>query len=201
MKSGMAQQWVQVIVEEILDGKVRNPPLTIASFWKLTDAVFLPPALQANATLSLDRLVQGKLTAEAFFTEFDILTLQAGYDATTFDAMKIRMANRNLNRSLVANIHNTTMLPTTWEAYKTRAIQLDNNWRISQSAHPDDRSSSTRPNMRKDNNPFRPYATQRHAAAPVIYKDPNAMDVDRLQTAAQVKAAATLASTSSQSGR
>ena len=197
MKSGKAQRWVQPIVDEILDGKVRTPPLTVSVFWTLADAVFLPPALQANAALSLDRLIQAKLTAEAFFTEFDILAQQAGYEATTFDSMKIRTANRNLNKSLVANIHNTTTLPATWDDYKKRAVQLDNNWRISQSARLDDRSSSSSSNVKKSNNPFRSYVAQAPAASPVVYKDPNAMDVDRLRTAAQeVKAAPNVASTS-----
>ena len=139
MKTGKAQCWVQPIIDEILDGKVCTPPLMINVFWTLANAVFLTPALQANAALSLDRLVQGKLTAEAFFTEFNILAQQAGYKATTFDSMKLRTANRNLNKSLVTNIHNMTMLPTTWDDYKKRAMQLDNNWQISQSARLNDR--------------------------------------------------------------
>ena len=71
------------------------------------------------------------MTTEAYFTKFDIFAQQAGYDAVDFDTMKIRTVNRSLNKSLVANIHDTTTLPTTWDMYKTRATQLDNNWRIS----------------------------------------------------------------------
>ena len=195
MKIGKAQRWVQPIIDEILDGKTRTPPLTITLFWTLADAVFLPPALQANAALALDRLTQGKMTAEAYFTEFDILAQQAGYDAADFDTMKIRTANRSLNKSLVANIHNTTTLPTTWDTYKTRATQLDNNWRISQSARIDAPSST--PNVKRSNNPFRPFVPNPYVA-PTPVRDPNAMDVDRLRTAAQdVKAATISASTSS----
>ena len=98
---------------------VRTPLLMIAAFWKLADAIFLPPTLQANTSLSLERLVQGKSTAEAYFTKFNILAQQAGYDPTSFDMMKIRLVNKNLNKSLIANIHNTTMLPADWDAYKT----------------------------------------------------------------------------------
>ena len=159
MKIGKAQRWVQPIIDEILDGKTRTPPLTITLFWTLADAVFLPPALQANAALALDRLTQGKMTTEAYFTEFDIFAQQAGYDAVDFDTMKIRTVNRSLNKSLVANIHNTTTLPTTWDTYKTRATQLDNNWHISQSACIDTPSST--PNIKRSNNPFRPFVSNR----------------------------------------
>ena len=175
MKTGKAQHWVQPIIDEILDGRVRTPLLTVVLFWTLANAVFLPPALQANAALTLDRLTQGKMTAEAYFTEFDILTQQAGYDVADFDTMKIRMANRSLNKGLITNIHNTTTLPTTWAAYKMRATQLDNNWRISQSAQID--PSLTSSNVKRSNNPFHPFVPNPYIA-PAPIKDPNAMDID-----------------------
>jgi hypothetical protein len=101
---------------------------TWAEFWSLADDVFNPPNVQANAALKLDKLRQEKLSAEEFFIEFDLLAATAGYDNTTFDSVKIRLANQRLNNALVANIHNVDVLPTTWEAYKKRAIALDNNW-------------------------------------------------------------------------
>jgi len=80
MKTGRAHRWVIPIVNEILDRKTCMPALMIALFWHAANQIFLPLALQANATLSLDRLVQGNLTADAYFVEFDILVVQAGYD-------------------------------------------------------------------------------------------------------------------------
>jgi hypothetical protein len=195
MKTGRAHRWVIPYVDAILDGKIFTPPLTIARFWQLADQVFLPPALQANAAISLDRLVQGNLTAEAYFVEFDIFATQAGYEAVEFDTMKIRTANKNLKQALVANIHNTETLPTTWNKYKERAVNLDNNWRISRSARMDVSSPSSSSTRQKSNNPFRPYA-QPHQPYVAPARDPNAMDVDRLRTAAQeVKAAPNPAST------
>ena len=139
-------------------------------FWTVADEVFNPPNTQNNTALNLDQLQQGRLSAEEFFIEFNMLARIAGYDDVQFDLLKIRLANQRLNKSLVANIHNTTTLPKTWEDYRARAVALDNNWRIGRASRPANalNISNSAPRPQQLNNPFR--QQQR--------RDPNAMEVD-----------------------
>jgi hypothetical protein len=90
--------------------------------------------VQADAAFKLESLMQGKLSAEGYFIEFDLLTSWADLTAAHFDAYKIRLSNRRLNRALVDNIHNITTLPTTWDAYKADPArqQLENRLAVSQ---------------------------------------------------------------------
>jgi len=126
MKTGRASLWVDVIVDELLNGK----PKTWEDFWKEADAAFYPPSVKADATHQLTMLVQGKGSAADFFTKFDLLANLAGYGDTAFDHHKITLANARINQALMLNVHATTDDITSWAAYKKRAIVLDNNWRI-----------------------------------------------------------------------
>jgi hypothetical protein len=141
--------------------------------------------VQADAAFKLESLLQGKLTAEGYFIEFDLLASQADLTTTHFDTYKIRLANRRLNQALVDNIHNITTLPTAWDAYKARAIQLDNNWRIGQQARNDPRPTIIHP----QNQQQKFWQTKAHPDAPSYQsrpptRDPNAMDVDTVRVAA-----------------
>jgi hypothetical protein len=197
MREKKALRWAISISDQIIAGAlavrvaigttpaVPNPyTRTWAEFWAAADAVFSPPNVQADAAYKLENLVQGKMAAEGYFTEFDLLAGIADLSQTHFDAHKIRMANRQLNRALVDRIHNITTLPTTWVDYKARAIVLDNNWRIGQQSRSDPRSSVARPQPQQQY-----WKTQAHPNAPssqsrLPVRDPDAMDTSVVRVAA-----------------
>jgi Retrotransposon gag protein len=126
MKTGRASLWINAIVDELLDGKVK----TWDDFWKEANATFYLPSVKADATHQLTMLIQGKTTAADFFTKFNLLADLAGYGDTAFDHHKITLANACINQALMLNVHATTNDITTWAAYKKRAIILNNNWCI-----------------------------------------------------------------------
>jgi hypothetical protein len=144
-------------------------------FWGLADNVFNPPDVQNDAAIKLADLRQGSSAAEVFFIEFDMQAGLAGYDDSTFDIMKICMANQQLNKALVDNIHNTSSLPTMWQPYKDRAIALDRNFRTGRAARANKTlgSSTAFPRQQQQHQPVAAYKPQR---------DPNAMDVDTTRT-------------------
>jgi len=194
MRDKKAFHWATSIIDQIIAGSITTPSTytrTWAEFWTQADVIFNPPNAATDAAFKLETLVQGKLSAEEYFIEFDLLAARAELTAAHFDPYKIRLANRQLTRALVNNIHNTDTLPTTWATHKTRATTLDNNWRIGQQA----RALDPRPAPRSQNQGNTSWKAPANPAALAAYhqnrppaRDPNAMDTS---AAVHVAASAT----------
>jgi hypothetical protein len=166
MQEGKAARWANAAIDHMLGGTFGQNITTTAAvpatastpavpavttfavftwdqFWGLADNVFNPPDVQNDAAIKLADLQQGSMVAEVFFIEFDMQAGLAGYDDSTFDTMKIRLANQQLNKALVDNIHNTASLPTTWQPYKDRAIALNRNFCTGRAARANKMSGSS----------------------------------------------------------
>ena len=191
-----AGRWATFVTDKILDHPNETP--TYTQFWDLADQIFLPPNKANDAAVQLENLVQGQLSAEEYFIEFEMLADRAGYADTAFDTLKIRLACRKLAKALVDNIHNTDNIPTTWQDFMKRVTALDNNWRISDSrttnaaqtlrgtpqGQQNPRWATMQPSNQAQNRPAHPIYQQNRLASP--YRDLNAMDVDAQHVAAQM---------------
>jgi hypothetical protein len=165
MQDGKASCWANAAIDHMLAGTFRQNVTTAAvaatattsaqpaattlvtftwdQFWGLADNVFNPPDVQNDAAMKLENLRQGSLAAKVYFIKFNMQAILAGYDDSTFDTMKIRLANQQLNKALIDNIHNTASLPTAWQDYKDQATALDRNFRTGRVARANKLGQST----------------------------------------------------------
>ena len=98
INEGKASQWATKIIAKIISGDYTGK--TCADFWKDADAVFNPPNSKNDVAISLEQLMQGKMSAEEYFIEFDFLAERAGYADKARDAFKKHLACRCLSRPL-----------------------------------------------------------------------------------------------------
>ena len=202
MQSGKAALWSNMVISHMLAGtfgrSVTTPAVpatqstpevpettkwvlpTWDEFWALADTVFNPPNVQNDAAAKLEKHEQGSGSAEEYFINFDILAGLAGYADTGFDAMKIRQACQKLNGALVRNIHSVDTLPTNWADFKTRAIALDNNFRIGQ-AYREKKPGPSLNHASRPQNSNNPFRQGQQLRFPKSAYDPNAMDTSAIE--------------------
>ncbi len=119
----------------------------------------------------LETLWQGAKTAEELNTEWDLLVGQANI-GTDNAATLIKAYQKVLNQPLLEKILDGETVPITIDGWKTKAVQLDNNYRRKMAILGKTRDNRGQQNTGWHNRPFQ------WNSAP--QKDPNTMDVDAL---------------------
>ncbi|THG93935.1 hypothetical protein EW145_g8253 [Phellinidium pouzarii] len=69
--------------------------------------------------------VQGKLTADEFFASFEILRTKAKLNQVVHDAIVIDWLKRALDAKVVMGVMRSSPVPTTYDDWKAKAIQVD----------------------------------------------------------------------------
>jgi len=166
MSEKEATLWKRQYLQSITTNNVINFP-KIDDFLKKVLGDFKQEDETRSATNQLERLQQGKGTAEELVTKFKLLVGKANLSSTsTSDHVHlIRMFQRALNPRLADRILYADVVPTTIEDWYKRAIQYDANFRMAQAI------------TQRGQNPFINYNRNWRSEKP---KDPNAMDVDRM---------------------
>ncbi len=101
---------------------------TWAIFVTKLRTAFEPIDQIGDAMHKLKALRQGAKTAEELNTEWDLLVGQANI-GTNSVATLIKAYQKVLNRPLLEKILDGETVPTTINAWKLKAVQLDNNYR------------------------------------------------------------------------
>ena len=122
MRGGRAKEWAN----EFIDGAIATGDWgTWEDFRSRLEGSFR----DANECLStqhrLETMRQGSQPAEDFFIGFDAAIRQAGYDEKTHAAVLIHYLEQGLVTSLVDRIYDCDPLPTTYQEWKKKAINLD----------------------------------------------------------------------------
>lgn len=129
MREGLADEWAD---NYVLRNTV-NKEVLITDKWedfaKALHVSFGDPNEAMHAQTELMKLRQGETKAEEFFAKFDIYRFKAGYAGDGYNDFLIRLLEMALNASIVQNVLSMGVLPTTYEAWKTAAIQFDNQRR------------------------------------------------------------------------
>ncbi|THH02459.1 hypothetical protein EW145_g6749 [Phellinidium pouzarii] len=69
--------------------------------------------------------VQGKLTADKFFVSFEILCTKAKLNQVAHDTIVIDQLKRALDVKVVMGVMHSSPVPTTYDDWKVKAIQVD----------------------------------------------------------------------------
>jgi hypothetical protein len=91
------------------------------------NAAFEPVDAVGDAMHKLQTLKQGTRSAEELVTEFNLFCSQAGITQSG-DTTLINLFQPALNKPLLEKILNGETVPTTITSWKTKVIQLDNNY-------------------------------------------------------------------------
>lgn len=127
MSTGLADRWAQNFIDEISAATPAGQPTNLGTwddFIKALDATFKDPNKEKNAQQKLYDWKQGNRTAEDFFTTFDQLRRAAGY-AANHDMFLIQLLEQAVNRELVQAMYSGDQMPTTYDAWKDKAIRID----------------------------------------------------------------------------
>jgi hypothetical protein len=135
------------------------------------NAAFEPVDAVGDAMHKLQTLKQGTRSAKELLTEFNLFCSQARITQSG-DTTLINLFQPALNKPLLEKILDGETVPTTIASWKTKAIQLDNNYRRKMAI-----LGKTRDNrgQQTTNTGRRFYCPNNQQT-----KDPNAMDIDAL---------------------
>jgi hypothetical protein len=173
-----AAQWCEAWIERNTRTRLVYFPL-FGDFINELNAAFEPVDVVGDAMHKLWTLKQGTRSAEELVTEFNIFCSQAGITQSG-DTTLINLFQPALNKPLLEKILDGETVPTTIASWKTKAIQLDNNYRRKMAI-----LGKTRDNWGQQvtNTGRRFYCPNNQQT-----KDPNAMDVDALSIKQQEEA-------------
>ena len=124
MDSGPAAEWRMAVITRY----------NAAHTWPWTDRQGLYAAIrtdfgdanrEATAIGKIRSLQQGNRTAQEYAHEFWQYAQVSGYN----DVAKIQEFKRGLNKGLRERISNSDNVPTTFDAWRERAIRVDQQWR------------------------------------------------------------------------
>lgn len=125
MREGLAGMWAETYMGDHFDGDQFNVG-TYAEFIRELDLAFLDPILEEYAKAKLETLRQGRRPAREFFIEFDRLRQDAGWSE---NYVAMALFPRALNNRLVEKIClSLREVPTTYQGWKERAIELDDRY-------------------------------------------------------------------------
>jgi len=137
--------------------------------------VFDPIDTIGDAMHKIRTLKQGTRSAEELVTEFNLYCSKAGITRSG-DTALINLFQPALNRPLLEKILDGETVPITIDGWKTKAIQLDNNYRRKMAI-----LGKTRENQgQTTNNTGRRFFRPNNQQIQNQMRDPNAMDVDAL---------------------
>lgn len=103
-----------------------TPGLTWAEFIKELDEQFEDVNIAEKARIDINQIRQGSDTAAVFFNKFERLMTKAGYTSAAHYTVLENIIKHAVNRNLIEKIYATTILPTTYNEWKTRIVKLDN---------------------------------------------------------------------------
>jgi hypothetical protein len=165
-----AAQWCEAWIEwNTRAGLVWFP--FFGDFIDELNAAFEPVDAVGDAMHKLRTLKQGTRSAEELVTEFNLFCSQAGI-IQSGDTTLINLFQPALNKPLLEKILDGETVPTTIAGWKTKAIQLDNNYRRKMAILGKTRDNRGQQTTNTGRRFYRPNNQQT--------KDPNAMDVDAL---------------------
>jgi hypothetical protein len=122
-----AAQWREAWIERhTTNGMAWFSPF--GTFIDELNAAFEPVDAVGDAMHKLRTLKQGTRSAEELVTEFNLFCSQAGI-IQLGDTTLINLFQPALNKPLLKKILDGETVPTTITGWKTKAIQLDNNYR------------------------------------------------------------------------
>lgn len=121
MRDSVAGTWSEAYIDAAL---ATNDWGTWNEFETKLAQSFGDPNEKRNAQNALEALGQDKKTAEEFFLEFDQLARRADY-ATGHDDELICLLEKNANQSLIDRVYDAESLPTTYQGWRTKIINLD----------------------------------------------------------------------------
>jgi hypothetical protein len=122
-----AAQWCEAWIEQhTTNGMVWFP--SFGTFIDELNAAFEPVDAVGDVMHKLWMLKQGTRSAEELVTEFNLFCGQAGI-IQSGDTTLINLCQPALNKPLLEKILDGETVPTTIAGWKTKAIQLDNNYR------------------------------------------------------------------------
>jgi hypothetical protein len=129
MKDGLAGAWADNIAREMEDiEKRRDEPLDFETFFERLDKAFTNTQEVKQAQADIERIYQGKQSAEEFFQKFENLRVLAGY-TENHDGMLLRMLERKLEKEVTKQIALRIPAITTYEDYREIATILSNQLR------------------------------------------------------------------------
>ncbi|THH03048.1 hypothetical protein EW145_g6570 [Phellinidium pouzarii] len=105
--------------------------------------------------------VQGKLTADEFFASFEILHTKAKLNQVAHDAIVINQLKRALDAKVVMGVMHSSPVPTTYDDWKVKAIQVD--WVEQQIGHV---MKARNPQQVPLNRPWQPQQVPQHPQVP-----------------------------------
>ena len=150
MQGNAPGQWAQTFTEAVMRkaataGRAGKPSDadwgTWATFHAALKKSFEDPNKKKTAQERLEILTQGKLNADAFFQLFEPLVQEVGLVGQ--DAILINLLEKKLHFNIIERIYND-VVPTTYDAYKEKAIQHDNLRRIVARLHATQNGRPTR---------------------------------------------------------
>jgi hypothetical protein len=129
------------------------------------------------ARKKLKNLIQGRTPTIEFFLNFEYLLLVAGYDRDTHLDDLVELLEDNVNPGIIDTIYRSETLPATYDAWKTRIINIDNLYRHRQERkkHVDafwSKPKTVDPAVQTNRPPPRPTTTT------ITQTRPDTMDVD-----------------------
>jgi len=170
-----AAAWKEQIINQYTHGNYLALPSWIHFKVILNDS-FEPKDRHGDALHKLRQMKQGNKTAEEHVTSFKLLLHEAGL-VTAPEHDKIERFSETLSDALALRILNSENPPNTIQGWYDTAIKFDNNWRRTQNFRNRFQSKGTKPTT--DNTPKKTFGSYRPSTPA---RDPNAMDVDTLQT-------------------
>jgi hypothetical protein len=122
MRGGMAEEWANEFLEKAAEDGTFG---TWKDFTDRMDATFKDVNASAKARHRLETMRQERRTAEDFFLEFESTFRRAGFNTRHHDDVLVGYLEKNLHPAIVDRIYDVDPLPTTYEAWKRKAIALD----------------------------------------------------------------------------
>src|SRR5271154_440812 len=175
MKTGRAAQYATAWVITIVGGGTL-PVTDMAGFWKIMDDTFQQSDRAMMAQRQVNDLRQGQGSAQDYFVQLEMTLFKAGWTDAKYDEVKLSASLRGLNQPLLNRLYSAAEVPTDWEKFKKRVVEIDNNFRYL-------RALQTTSSSQLSQNPRQ---RERQPQQPRLRRDPDAMDVDTLRMNAAV---------------
>ena len=125
MKSGTASTWAQNYVDEFTANGLLALTDTWEQFGAKLNAAFEDPNRATNALKRFRTMVQGSMTADEFFVQFDIIHSEASLTAAAHDPLVIDCLQHALNPDVVKGVMRSAVVPVTYQGWKTKACEVD----------------------------------------------------------------------------
>ena len=134
LRGGHAEAWAQNYLRALTTNGTVTITDTYPDFLTILQETFKDPNSAQKALAEFRTFRQGPMTAEEFFAHFEIIRVKAGLipPATNPDVYDVILVDRlqdALNEKVVTGVMRSSPRPTTYAAWKTKAIDVDNTER------------------------------------------------------------------------